>query len=317
MPRQRRVLYGRINSRPQQSLGHRDFREEINDLVESRATEQQQDDRVWIASDLQWDATETFVIGLLGFRERRELVNFNRDAWSFLKGEREETDLPATRDLVPFAIDARPERRWVAHATSNRIRQNTFALGLEMALNAAREHLGLPTDWEVDTVTSKRTLEHWIRQYGQYVTQLYRVVKMPNPVRDVSADQEEMAALAARRKEETYKAGASNIRLTEPDGQLTEAAQRKFDGMDLGYVELKVTAAGPGFTETFSTKRSIDDTRIDDFDTDLEVGMSLVLDRLRAYSEERATAFNGANGDVGETESGSSDTEEGAGEDGT
>src|SRR6266545_5352803 len=84
------------------------------------------------------------------------------------------------RTTVPFAVDLREDRRWVAFAPSARIQPASFRRGFAAVLNTAVARLQLwPSEWEFDLVLQKRTVEEWIAEHDQ-VFYFRRKVKLTN-----------------------------------------------------------------------------------------------------------------------------------------
>ena len=125
------VEFCRINRRTlDRSLQIRPLIEDMRALANSGETTAKIQQTVYRAADLQIDATGTFMTGLLGFSERETLRQFEDVAFSWLKGEIHEIEGATTATVVPFAIDLREHRRWVAYVLSQRIRSNVFRQAL-------------------------------------------------------------------------------------------------------------------------------------------------------------------------------------------
>ena len=136
--------------------------------------------------------------GILGFSTPDQQKIFDPDAWSWVKGETVALDAATRRTVAPFAIDLRDNERWVGFAPTGNLRPPTFASGLEQALNHAVGAAGLiPTEWEVDLVTSRFEIEHWLQAHP-LVHFMRRTIKIPNPGRVIDDDRAEMRALAAK-----------------------------------------------------------------------------------------------------------------------
>jgi hypothetical protein len=159
-----------------------------------------------------------------------------------------------------------------------------------VALNAAIRAMKLwPSEWEVDLVATPMAVEEWVREHPDIRT-FRRVVKRPNPGRDISEDIEEMRALAARTKEEKFTAGYDKtLRITDERGKITDEVVEKLQGLGEGQVEVYLEARGPDHVYRFSSRRQTDSLWIDDFGDNWELGMQLVLDAVRRYSEHRAS----------------------------
>lgn len=161
------------------------------------------------AADLQIDPSGTFLTGLIGFSERETLFQFEDEAFSWLKGEVQEVEGATSATVVPFAIDLREHRRWVAYVVSQRIRSNVFRQALAATLNRAVKDLGLlPSEWEVDPVLSTGTVEDWVERHGR-ITKFTRRTRLTNALRDVDEARRKMRMLAATKQEETFTAPAA------------------------------------------------------------------------------------------------------------
>jgi hypothetical protein len=70
--------------------------------------------------------------GVLGFAVVDQIRSFDEETWSWTKGETVALRGAPSATTVPFAVDLRADRRWVAFATSNNIRQTTSVLASPM-----------------------------------------------------------------------------------------------------------------------------------------------------------------------------------------
>jgi hypothetical protein len=280
----KRVAFARINRRHHQDVmtfGDRPFQEEMARLAEShevRATvssapEQQE----WIAADMSIDPSGTFVSGLIGFTTQESLYTFDDDSFSWRKGQIEGPEAASERTMVPFAVDMRDDRRWIAFATAQRIRPQSFANAFRAALNNAVTTLKLfPTEWEVDLVTAQSTIEEWLEEHPDVVV-FARTVRFPNPVRDLSGVHAEMNELAARTKREEFVAAHGGILSLRNSLQLPAL----LEGVQDGNVDVKIVARGDGGTKPrFNTKLASDEAYIDEYGADYARGMELVLSAL-------------------------------------
>src|SRR5690348_8075781 len=104
MPQQRRVLFGRINRRrpDEPTFDVRPFDEDMRALADSHLTTATVGDAVWTAADMTVDSHGNFMTGVLGFSERDQRRQFDRDTWSWVKGETEETEGASAATTVPF-----------------------------------------------------------------------------------------------------------------------------------------------------------------------------------------------------------------------
>lgn len=290
MPK-RKVAFARVNRRADEGFERRRFADDMRQLAEAHNTRKEVAGKEWIAADMTVDVSGDFLTGMLGFNESDLRRHFEPDAWSWLKAERHTASGASEKAIVPFAVDLRDDRRWVGHATSPRIRAETYAYGFAVALNVAVGDLGLwPSDWEVDLVVEPIAVEEWIKRHPD-IREFTRTVKLPNPGRDISDDLAEMRALAAKTKEETFTAQYDKtLRITDEIGRLTQEFAEKLQGLGEGQVEISLEARGRDQVYRFSSRKQTDSVFIDDYGDDWELGMQLVLDAVRAYSEERASS---------------------------
>jgi hypothetical protein len=290
-PTMRQVAFGRLNRRvpDQQSFARRPFAEDMQALAESRQTRAELDEREWLAADLTLDVSGDFMTGVLGYAETELRRDFEDRAFSWIKGQTSVAEGASRRTTVPFAVDLREERRWVAFAPSARIQPAAFRRGFAAVLNAAVTRLQLwPSEWEFDLVLQKRTVEEWIAEHDE-VFYFRRKVKLTNPGREIDEDRTEMRALAARSKEEIFK--ASYGRALSLEG--SEAFSRKLDGVETGDLEVVLRARGPEGTEfMFRSEDQPERTFVTEFGDNLEEGVDQVLDALREYSERRAAGLS-------------------------
>ena len=283
----RRVVFARINRRPgQEPLQLRPFSEDLRRLAESRTMSHTQrrsgvrPERRWFAADMRVVPSEAFMVGTLGYAEKQTHVQFDEHSWSWIKGESRHDDAGSEQTVVPFAVDLRDGERWIAFATSGRMRPQQFASGLERVLNEAVIKARLvPVDWEVDLVTSEGRIDAWLADNPR-VFYLRRTVKFSNPGRDLDEDRAQMRALHANRKSEEFAA---------PRGQQlqTDVAEfrEKLEGTDVGFLDVILKARGSGghSQAVFNSRNAADDTLIDEFGQDLERGMDMVLAALQGY----------------------------------
>lgn len=287
MPARVRVAFARINRRnpDQQPLAPRTFREDMEVLGNSGRLRSQRGNRTFIAGDLAIVDDGTYMIGVLGHEVVEEVRAFDEAAGSWVKGATTVAEGALRDTTVPFAVDLRSDRRWVAFAPSSRIQPAGFAIAFQEVLNAAVRQLDLwPTDWEVDLVTSTSTIRAWVAQHPN-VFKLSRTVRMTNPGLNLDDERERMQALGARVKEEEYRASRGSTLRVRDNPAFDEA----IEGVERGDVDVRLTARGEGTTEDrFNSKKQPDSTYVDDFEGDLVRGMELVLDALRGYTNRRA-----------------------------
>jgi len=152
-------------------------------------------------------------------------------------------------------------------------------------LNAAVGKLGLmPTEWEVDLVLGVARVEVWLEQHP-IVTKFTRIIRLHNPTIKLDRDREEMRALAARTKTETFTTAPSRGKsLSVRDNPEFE---RGLEGLDTGDLDIELEARQGRSKVTFSTRRLADRTWIPDYGNDLEEGMEAVLRALQDYVAER------------------------------
>jgi len=293
MAKMRKVRFARINRRRppgQETLAMRTFAEDFTELANSRLTQTTQRGasgdllRTWTAADMTIDPDDDFMTGTLGFSSPEDRKIFNAEAWSWVKGETFDLDAASRATVAPFAVDLQESHRWVAFAPTAKIRPGSFAYGLEHVLNRAVGEAGLiPTEWEVDLVTSRAEIDEWLREHP-LVHFMRRIIKTSNPGRELDSDRAEMRALAARKKTEEFTAlRGRTLDIT------SEAFNDKLDGTQTGDVELQLIARRDGGAGNvkFNSRLSADEELIDDFGIDLMVGMELVLAALQIYVRDR------------------------------
>lgn len=286
----RTVGFARINRRrrDQVTLDFAEFSVDIQQLANSHMTEARDDAggaaavRTWFAADMRIEASGDHLVGTLGFSEPQRQVEFDPEAWSWVKGATWQTDVGSEHTVVPFAVDVRDEQRWVAFGTSPRLQPAGSARGLSMVLNAAIDRLNLLSGvWDVDVVTSRASIEQWVQDHPE-VFHMTRTVKLSNPGRDLSDDRREMQALGARRKTEEFAAYPGRTLTTEGD-----AFAALLDGTETGYLELVLRARGGSGEIRFRSNDRADKMDVPDWGDDLEAGMATVLDALVDYVARR------------------------------
>lgn len=286
----KKLYFARINRRPrrgtgQSALGGASFHDELSALVASRDMIWQDDKagRTWIAADLQWTPDGNFVTGILGFKESRVDIDFDEDAWSWSKGAEEERDSASDRTLVPFAIDANDDYRFVAFIPTARLKRGGFRRGLKKVLQAAVATQGiLGNDWEVDLVVEEEVLRAWVAEHP-LVFRLTRVVKFTNPGRQLDEDRRRMEQLDANRKRETFSARR---------GQSLDTGSQEFEeaieGIEEGFVDVTLASRAPSGRGqvTFSTNNRAAGVDVDPGPTS-EMQVSTALDHVRGFHSSR------------------------------
>lgn len=286
--RTRRVVFGRINRRDagQDTLVVRDFAEDMAALADSHLTTFTERStagapgRRWVAADMVVTPSGDFLTGVLGFSEQQLQVTFDTEHFSWMKAQVEDSDSASDQTIAPFALDLRPHNRWVAFAATARLQPQGFRKGFEHVLNNAVSELGLmPTAWEFDLVTSTSLIYEWLRQ-NPLVHQLTRTLKFSNPGRDLDEDRRQMRALAANRKTEEFKAAyGKTLDIASPD------FQSKLEGTETGDLDVVMHARGHhGVRDVkFNTRDSVDTSTVEEFGTNLQLGIDVVLAALREY----------------------------------
>jgi hypothetical protein len=274
-----RVAFGRINRRGA-TLDLRPFAEDMQALAASHRTEAVVAGKRWIASDMELRVRGRFMVGLLGFATSGAVRSFEEEEFSWLKGTTTYFEGAEPDTVVPFAVDLGESSRWVAVATSARIRHNAFSVGLEGVLNEAVTAIGLlAADWDVDMISEPSDLLHWISNHAGSIRSFRRVVRFSNPGRDFDAARQDMRALQARSLEEVYRGTAERpLQL-----QNNEAFERMIDGLDRGDVDVELVAETATSRTRYNTKNKPAETFVDPFDG-FDAGMDRVLDALVEYS---------------------------------
>jgi hypothetical protein len=286
--RTRRVVFGRINRRNpnQETFDERTFAEDIEALADSHLTvytERSTGGRPgkhWIAADMTVTPSDDFLTGVLGFTEQQQQLTFDTETFSWMKAEVEDSDAASEATVAPFAVDLREENRWVAFATTSRLQPQSSRKGLEHVLNHAVAALGLmPTAWEVDLVTSSGVIREWLER-NPLVRLLRRTLKFTNPGRDLDDVRQQMRNLAANRKTEEFAAPRGKILNVD-----SEEFQGKLEGTETGDVDLVMESRGfHGVGRvTFNSRDTVDTVEVEDYGTNLQRGIDIVLAALREY----------------------------------
>jgi len=283
----RKVVFARINRREdQEPLQVRPFGEDMGRFASShlmtftQRASGTQPLRRWFAADMKVTASGEFMTGTLGYSENQQQVEFDDEAWSWIKGVTHQAEAGSEQTVVPFALDLREHDRWVAFAPTGRMRPLQFARGFQSVLNQAALHAGLiPVEWEVDLVTSKGMIDAWLN-LNPGVFFMRRTVKFSNPGRDLDDDRREMRALLANRKTEEFHAPRGQVMRSE-----TPEFRDKLQGTESGDLDIVLRSRGPhGVTAAvFRTRSNADETFVDDFGANLERGMDSMLRALKEY----------------------------------
>ena len=290
MAEDRKVSFARINRRDdrpgqQGQLDPRSFTTDMVAMAHSRdivaKRPHPQGERTWIAADIEVTGDEEFIFGLIGFQTVETQYPFEPESHSWTKERRGGPAVGSDRTLVPFAVDIRPDRRWVAFTTTQKVTRSAFANAFQEALNQAVAALHLfPTVWEVDLVTSPTTIERWLAEHPDVVV-IKRIVKLPNPVRDLSGMYAEMRDLNAHRTTQEHAAAPGEVLDVHGPSTLSQLTE----GVQQGNVALTITSRGEGRARPrFSTSVGSDTAFIEDFGDDLETGKERVLRALTHYS---------------------------------
>ncbi len=287
----REVVFARVNRRNkrEQTLEMRPFAEDMLHLAESRKLvyddfRSSNSPKRWFAADLKLTPEENLLSGTFGYLEQQTHRKFDSDSWSWSKGERDQSDTASDESVVPFALDVSDHGRWLAFTTAARMRPNQGRAGFENLLKQAVLDCGLlPLDWEVDLVTSKSSVEQWVTAHP-HVFKMFRTLKFSNPGLNLDQDRAEMRELGARMKKETYSAWRGRTLNTKSDD-----FSRKLDGVERGDVELEMHsrgASGQGKV-IFRSEDSPDKVEVEDYGSDLDFGVSLVVSELQRYRSAR------------------------------
>lgn len=264
----------------------REFAADMQALADSRKTVHTvrstggRPGRRWVAADMASTADGDFLTGLLGFSEQQQHVTFDDETFSWLKGEVADSDSANEQTIVPFAVDLREHQRWIGFATTSRLQPPTFRTGFESVLNEAVSALGLvPVNWEVDLVTSGSRVLEWLKQNPK-VHLLRRTLKFTNPGKNLDDDRQQMRALAANRKTEEFKAAYGKSLNIE-----SEEFEDKLHGTETGDLHVVMEARGAHGVRNvkFNSDDTVDESKVDDFGTNLERGTETVLAALREY----------------------------------
>jgi hypothetical protein len=296
----RRIYFARVNRRLDSSFqdvldNRRPFREDMASLLEAAPLRFPipGTGKEWIAADLEWRGRDDqFLVGMLGQADEHTRRLFDEVNLSWLKGETRQVGGAREEALVPFAVDTREHRRYVAFATGGGLNQVQFLSGFTRCVNHAVSRLGLwPVDWDIDLVTLRQDVYEWLRDHGQ-VFEIMRIVRLPNPGGDLSDIRRRMRALRSREARDIYKAQhAQSLDVVDDEGQPTEPMIELTEGLEEGDVQLRMRARR---IETDQEPRfdSIERSHFvytDDW-ADHATGINVVLERLIEFSESRANA---------------------------
>jgi hypothetical protein len=288
-PKRRKVVFARINRRRpnQETIEMRSFADDMTYFAGSRGIQivdsagTLSPERTWSAGDMTIIPPQNyFMTGTFGFTEQAEHRAFNAEQWSFVSGDTEISNVASEETVVPFAVDLREHNRWVAFSPAPRLQPAGFTKHFEEIITEALSAGSrLATEWEVDLITSRASVEAWLADHP-LVHKMRRTVKFSNPGRDIDTDRQEMRALAARRKTEEFAAPRNGVLNTNSEEFLS-----KLNGTETGDLDLELTARGDqGVSEVqFKSKESADSSQVDDFGRDLMLGMTTVLNALREY----------------------------------
>lgn len=280
----RKAAIARVNRRRegQEALGALPFADEMARLAAAKTTAGEYHDRDWFAADMTIDPSGQFLSGILGFEEVEQRTEFDPAEFSWLKGTTTMHEGATTETKVPFAVDLREDRRWVAFGMTRRIGAAAFAAGFEAALNSGVRAEGWPTDWAVDLVLGKARVEQWLEEHPE-VREFTRIVKLSNPGREIDEDRQEMHALAARTKKEIFTAPyARNLDARSP------VFEEKLEGLETGDLEVILESRGGTTKFFFRSKTHSDEVTVPDFGDDLELGMQYMIEAVRRYSAVKA-----------------------------
>lgn len=282
----RNVTFGRINRRePEQlTMEARPFRDDMETLISSGETQARYRAHLWIAADMRIEPDGDFATGILGFAERETFIDFDDEAFSWIKGPEQEVEGATGRTRVPFAVDLREDGRFVAFTTTTNIKATTFCRALTAALSEAVTRMSLvPLEWEVDLVAMLQDVREWLQEHP-HVAKLTRVVKFPNPRADLfDEDRQRMRELHAQTKRETYTPRRA--------GELDLARGATFDellfGVEEGYVDVTLESREGATKARFSTSDKPAQHQIPGYGNDLEEGTRQVLDALVEFLRRR------------------------------
>ena len=246
MAASQRITFARINRRtPDQSeLTDRSFAMDFTALAESRQTKATQPalgprpERTWVAADLNLVASH-YMTGTLGYYEHQTLIDFDNDAWSWLKGSTMHTESGSDKTVVPFAIDLREDRRFIAFAPAPRLLASQFASGLQRVLQSAVNREGtMAANWEVDLITFAEDVESWINLHPK-VFFIRRTIKFTNPGRSLDSARSQMRDLGSRRRTEVDAAPRNRILNTD-----SHTFRELLEGVETGDIDILLKSRG-------------------------------------------------------------------------
>jgi hypothetical protein len=278
------VIIGRINRRPD-TLGAdlASFHDEMEALVTRESWEAPAVARNWLASDLKWDPSKTFVTGLVGYQDSEVYFTPDQKDRSWSKAKQDTTKGGTSKTVVPFAIDAREDHQWIAFAQAAKVRSKTFRQAMTALLTQAAINANLmPAVWDVDPVVEPETVLDWIRENPDVAT-LTRIVKFPNARPEkYDIDREVMRELNTPKLTEIYK---------PPEGERVHTDSAAFSEMlnelERGYIEMKLVSGRGTEVVRFNSASRKHDEVIEAYGRDFDRGISLVLSKLVSWVSKR------------------------------
>jgi hypothetical protein len=280
----RRVVYARVNRRrpDQEDLAERAFAEDMRTLVQAEAIHAPYGTDEWFATDLSIEPSGTFMSGIVGFMSSEEyrLVDWEKPSWK--KAPTTVVEGGTRNTIVPFAVDLRRDRRWIAFAPTARIQPVTFTLGFKVLLESAVTSLGLmPAEWDVDLIPSTKRIFEWLSENPD-VSEFIRVVRRPNPDRQVHQDIARMRSMGARTKREEYTPFyGKTLNLADNPELVEELIARAPEG------DVDITIRTRTGRSTFRSRREIEEGTVSDWGRDLDAATDAMLEAVRLWSEGR------------------------------
>lgn len=237
--------------------------------------------------------------GILGFESEETYISFDPDSFSWVKGDRSDVSGATNETMVPFAIDARDDRRYVAFTTTRRIKATTFCEALSAVLTEASDAEGWEgLVWEVDLITDTAELDDFLAD-NPNLTMIQRNVRRPNPKGEyLEEDLQRMDTVSARTLSETYRI-RQNVPVTAEATELIKA------GLEEGFTEVKLESTSNGVSVKFDSRKRRKRTVIEDFKGSLkERGtefLSKALQTLPGGSKEPEQSTLLEQSEVGDT----------------
>lgn len=118
------------------------FRQAMLRLVNARDLWARHGGNWWSIGDVE--VRGDVLVGVIGVSKTRSRHSFNKEEWSWLKGDVRIEEGADPSALAPFAVSLQERERWVAFSPSGYLNQRSFPAGLKAALRG--QPWGAPPD---------------------------------------------------------------------------------------------------------------------------------------------------------------------------